>query len=338
MRFGILSDCHLGVTRFRKISNLQNTYCDINNRVFKEALNIFIENKVDAIILAGDLFDSPNPGVQSIVVANALSLTNIPTYILGGNHDFSQRDHAIGCHPFSLLYGNNLNFSTTESKIFDLDDCELTMLPYKCLNEENYKNIYKGKLRDKKKNSILVFHGSVDLNDSGKEESEYSLPKEVATNYDLIIAGHVHIPQIIETKSTSILVPGSLMPSAQANSHCQKPAVYIYDTENKKIKAIELKSSPKIHEIITDKINECLEEISNKKFSNDLYFIRYNGHVKDIDEYAYKRANQNVLNLSIQTSEILETTEIKKVDEFWKFIEKDYPQYYDEFKTFFKED
>lgn len=338
MRFGILSDCHLGVTRFRKISNLQNAYGDLNNKVFKDAVDTLVDKKVDAIIIAGDLFDSPNPNVQSIMVANILSETGIPTYIIGGNHDFSQRDHAIGCHPFGLLHGKNLNFSTEKPEIFNFDDCDLTLLPYKSLNPEAFKEIYTGKLRDKSKRSILVFHGHVDLNNQADDESnsEYSLPKEVAANYDLTIAGHVHIPQIIKTNSTSILVPGSLMPSAQANSKCPKPAVYIYDTGYNKIESIYLKRSPKIYELITDDINGCLEKISNKAFSNDLYFVKYNGKMKDIDEWLYKMASQNVLNLSIQTDESANAVSIKRVSEFWKFIKDTHPEYYDEFKNFLK--
>lgn len=338
MRFGVLSDCHLGITRFRKISNLQNAYGDLNNKVFKDAIDILKDKNVDAIIIAGDLFDSPNPNVQSIMVANILSETGIPTYAIGGNHDFSQRDHAIGCHPFDLLYGENLNFATSKPKIFSFDDCDLTLLPYKCLNAESYKEIYKGKLRDKNKRSILVFHGNVDLNNQsdGENVSEYLLPKEIASNYDFVVAGHVHIPQIIKTNSTSILIPGSLMPSAQANSKSPKPSVYIYDTNSKNVESINLKRSPSIHEIITDNINDCLETIANKNFSNDLYFIKYNGKMKDIDEWLYKRASQNVLNLSIQTDESLNTLPIKRVSEFWKFVKDTHPEYYDEFKNFLK--
>lgn len=336
MRFGILSDCHLGITKFRKISNLQNAYCELNNKIFKNSIDILLQNNVEAIIIAGDIFDRPNPSVQSISVAlkNLYGL-KIPVYILGGNHDYSQKDNSLGYHPFDLLKTESVYPIYDGPKIFNLNDCDLTMLPYKHLNAESYKYIYRGKLREKDKCSILIIHGYVDL-ENNSDSQEYALPKEVASNYDLVIAGHVHIPQIIKTKSTSILTPGSLMPSSQANSQSLRPSVYIYDTINKDIKSIELKNSPKIYEIITNNANKELEKIGNQEFTNDIYFIKYNGSIQDIDEYLYQKANQNILNLSVQTNEINNQVSIKKLSKFWSFVKDSYPDYYDEFKNLLK--
>lgn len=336
MRFGIFSDSHLGVTKFRKMSNLQNAYCTLNNNAFNEAIDILSDKNLDGVIIPGDLFDSPNPDVQSIIVSKSLSKLNSPVYLLGGNHCFSQRYDAIGYHAFDLLDNSNLIKIHREPKIFDFDDCDVTFVPYKHLNPDGFKKIYRGKLRSKSKCSILVVHGYVDLNDDSESE-EYRLPKEVAANYDLVIAGHIHIPQMIETDSTSILVPGSLMPSAQATAYTPKPSVYIYDTESKTYEAIPLKGVPKIKEIITDDINATLQMIADAQNSvNDIYFIRYSGKTEDIDEYLYKKANQNSLNLSIQTNEISESISIQKVSDFWTFINESYPEYYDEFKNFLK--
>lgn len=340
MRFGIFSDAHLGVSKFRKLTNLQNTYSLINYEAFKEALSIIKDKNVDGIIIPGDLFHSPNPSVQSIVVANELSKLHIPIYLLGGNHDYSQRDNIIGYHPFHLINGDNLECIVDDCKFYDFIDCDLTMIPYKSLNAETFKKIYKGKLINKSKKSILAIHGYVDLNSNNSqnnsEDSEYALPKEIAANYDLVISGHVHIPQLIKTESTTILTPGSLMPSNQSNSNTLKPSVYIYDSSNGDIDIINLKNSPKIHNIITNDINQELQKISESEFNNDLYFIKYNGRMKDIDEYYYMKASQNVLNLSIQTSEIIKEIEIEKVSDFWNFIKDSHPNYYDEFKELLK--
>ncbi len=338
MRFGILSDTHLGKSRFRKISNMQNTFCDLGNKVFEEAMGILGDpsHDIDAVLIVGDLYDSPNPSVQSIKVANSLVKLDVPKYILGGNHDFSQKDATIGCHPFDLLKGSKIITVYEQGKFFDFDDCDLTMIPYKSLNEDSFKSLYRGKLRDKSKCSILLIHGSIDLN-GDSESLDYTLPKSVAANYNLVIAGHVHLAQLIKTKTTSILVPGSIMPSAQANSNALKPSVYIYDTDSKKIESIELKLSPKIYDVITDDINVALEKIANQNFSNDLYFVKYNGKMQDIDEYLYKRASQNILNLSIQTNEQIEiNTPVKKMSDFWTYVDESCPIYYDEFKSLLK--
>lgn len=382
MKIGIMSDCHLGVSKFRKqLSNSQNMYQTINNNAYLEAINDFINEKVKIVIIAGDLFDSPNPSVQSITIALSglakLNEARIQTFILGGNHDYSQRDNVSGYHPFNLfsiskfkyvkcINNGYLNTNFTEKKIRKKGDVinliDLTMLPYKSLKSEFFKEIYKGSLKEKrdkyigKRNinicngeneiadicSILTIHGYVDFDETSEME-DYALPLEVARNYDLIIAGHVHIPNLIETKSTTILTPGSLMPSNLSGESTQSPAIYIYDTNVKEIsKKIELNSPPKIHEIVTSDINDILETIINKtnetKQFNDLYFIRYNGKIEKVDEALYKQASQNTLNLSIQTNEQLENVKIEKVSDFWSFIKQDYPNYYGEFKELLKGD
>lgn len=340
MRFGILPDVHLGVKKFRKLSNMQNAYCDLNNKVFEEAIHILNdpEHAIDAILSVGDLFDTPNPSVQSIKIASNLFKLNMSKYILGGNHDFSQKNTAMGCHPFDLLQDKNMISVYENPSFFDFDDCDLTMIPYKSLNENSFKDVYKGKLRDKKKCSILLIHGFIDLNGDSDSE-DYTLPKTVASNYDFIAAGHIHLGQFMQTDTTSILIPGALMPSAQANSNSIVPSVYIYDTKDKKITSIPLTLSPKVYEVITEDINEVLKEISEQNYSNNLYFVQYNGKMQDIDEYWYKRASQNILNLNIQTNELIESNVcIKKISDFWTYVRESCPGCYDEFKSFLKEE
>lgn len=345
MRFGILPDCHLGIARFRKMLHLQNAYSLINNMVFDQAMNIFKDpaNRVDAAISPGDLFDSPDPSVMSNKIAKrAFNGLGRPSFIIGGNHDYSQRDAAVECHPFDLLDGNyggegHIELVYREAKVFDLEDCELTMIPYKCLNPDTFKSVYRGKLRSKKKTSILVIHGYVDL-DGKSEAPEYALPKEVAANYHLVVCGHVHMPYFSKTKSTCILTPGSLMPSTKATSQTQRPSVYIYDTETRKLETIELTLSPKVIEIATDDINASLESIANRGYSNDLYFVRYNGKMQDVDEGLYRMAVQSCLNLALQTNEIpdFNNVTLKKVPDFWTFVKENHAEWYEEFKNVLK--
>ena len=72
MKIGIFSDCHLGIRKFRKIYNYQNSYESLTNTVFNEALTIMKNKKVDNLIIAGDLFDNPNPSIKTIKEAYKL--------------------------------------------------------------------------------------------------------------------------------------------------------------------------------------------------------------------------------------------------------------------------
>ena len=360
VKIGILSDCHLGARQFRKSSKLMNTYCDLNNKSFEEAVDTLIENNVDYIFIAGDLFDSPNPDIYSLrfanKVLNKLVDKNTPIYLLGGNHDYSQMNNNLSCHPFDLLENPNIiKVYNHESMFgFDVNDSNnlpftLTMIPYKSMNYETFGRIYQPEICiDSNKNNkpnILMIHGCVDLNNMANNTNndnvmqEYYLPKTVAMNYDFIICGHVHLPCIINNDNCKILTPGSLMPSNMANNYTFKPSVYIASIEadnNISIKSIHLQTPPNVLEIVTNDINHTLETIIDKYPYNDIVYIKYNGKIEDVDEGLYKKAFQKLLNLSLQTDislDHLNTDNKENLGDFWDFIKNNHNEYYDEFKN-----
>lgn len=365
MKIGIISDCHLGERRFRKITNHgQNAFCSLNNQLFLESLEIFKENNIDQMIIAGDIFNTPNPDVQSILIANKLkNIKNsngkdIIVNILGGNHEYSQKSNSCGFHAFNIFDDIGNNIKTIYDSFFkiDYDDCCMTFIPYKSLNYKTFSEIYNGTLNEKLKNDvklygkerkhILIFHGFVDLNNdyiedisNESQENLFALPKEIASNYNLIVSGHIHLSSLIETENIKILTPGSLMPSKASSENNYNPCVYIYDTDDGSIMSHKLKNAPKIFSIDTNDINKELENISNSNFYNSIYSINYSGKMKDVDEYLYKKAIQNSLNISLRTNENFDrgSENMKEIGDFWTFIKDNHFNYYDEFKEFIKE-
>lgn len=86
MKFGHLADCHLGGWRYPELQQL-------NFESFKSALEICKKEKVDFILIAGDLFDSPYPPIETIKDAfnefRKLKEANIPVFFIAGSHDYS---------------------------------------------------------------------------------------------------------------------------------------------------------------------------------------------------------------------------------------------------------
>lgn len=382
MKIGILSDCHLGQRKFRKMANgNQNMWSFMNYNAFNEAIDILADQNADLVIIAGDLFDHPNPDVHSLQVANKalgklVKGKGIPLRILGGNHDYSELNSSLNCHPFDLLENfDDRSFDrvkTVHSNIsmehLGADQrITLTMVPYGLLNSENFAKMYRWLEAENAKHggknfNILAIHGYVNLQgqtvdmDDGSQTSLYGLPKEVAQNYNLIICGHVHLPGTLYAGETTILTPGSLMPSNMAinsfddmgdvngkNQSC----VYTFDTSDKTLKTFAIKSAPKVHFAVTSDINSTLKVISESdiKSSNNygIYNIKYNGVMEDVDEYLYKKAFANSLNINIQTEfntmnvpdDIMEL--FGKNSDFWNFVDKNYHDRYDEFKALLNE-
>lgn len=86
MKFAHLGDCHLGGWRFPELQEL-------NMQSFSQALDICIKEKLDMVLIAGDLFDSAYPSIeilkQTFAEFKKLKDANIPCFIIAGSHDYS---------------------------------------------------------------------------------------------------------------------------------------------------------------------------------------------------------------------------------------------------------
>ncbi len=86
MKFAHIADCHLGGW---KIPELQ----ELNFKSFQKAMAHCISEKVDFVLIAGDLFDSAYPPIdilkETFYELRKLKEKNIPCYIIAGSHDFS---------------------------------------------------------------------------------------------------------------------------------------------------------------------------------------------------------------------------------------------------------
>jgi len=86
VRFAHIADCHLGGWRQKELQ-------DVNFQSFQKAVERSIAEKVDFIILAGDLFDSAYPPIEilkdSFTEFKKIKDAGIPVFIIAGSHDFS---------------------------------------------------------------------------------------------------------------------------------------------------------------------------------------------------------------------------------------------------------
>lgn len=91
-KFAHLADCHLGAQKVPELKKLEI-------KAFKECLDICVEEKVDFIIIAGDLFHSTLPDMKIVKEAigklKEVKDKGIPVYINYGSHDFSPTGTSI---------------------------------------------------------------------------------------------------------------------------------------------------------------------------------------------------------------------------------------------------
>ena len=86
IKFAHMGDCHLGGWRFPELQEL-------NMQSFAYALDFCIKDKVDMVLITGDLFDSAYPSIEILKRTFAefkkLKDANIPCYLIAGSHDYS---------------------------------------------------------------------------------------------------------------------------------------------------------------------------------------------------------------------------------------------------------
>lgn len=86
MKFAHLADCHLGGWRQPELKEL-------NFRSFQKAVEICRKERVDFVLIAGDLFDSAYPPIETLKDTfrefRKLKEDNIPVFLIAGSHDYS---------------------------------------------------------------------------------------------------------------------------------------------------------------------------------------------------------------------------------------------------------
>ena len=189
MKFSHISDTHLGLIQYGLEEREQDIYDSFN-----QAIDISIQDKVDFVIFAGDIFHTPNPsGTAILQMANALKRlkeNEIESFFVLGEHDISR----VRSTPIPYVY-HNLEFSKYVGRgepvyykdvmIVGFDKIrknEMTGLEEKFLRVESLADKHKG-------HKILVLHqGITEVNKFAGEVNSTDLPK----NFTYYAMGHLH--------------------------------------------------------------------------------------------------------------------------------------------------
>ena len=189
MKFSHISDTHLGLIQYGLEEREQDIYDSFN-----QAIDISIQDKVDFVIFAGDIFHTPNPsGTAILQMANALKRlkeNEIESFFVLGEHDISR----VRSTPIPYVY-HNLEFSKYVGRgepvyykdvmIVGFDKIrknEMTGLEEKFLRVESLAEEHKG-------HKILILHqGITEVNKFAGEVNSTDLPK----NFTYYAMGHLH--------------------------------------------------------------------------------------------------------------------------------------------------
>ena len=250
MRFLHLSDLHLG-KRVNEFSMLED-----QAYILKEILNIIDEQKVEAVLIAGDIYDKVIPSAEAVRLLDdfltRIAARELPVFLISGNHDSAER----------IAFGSRLMSSRQIylSPVFESDvepvtisdrygEINIYMLPFvkpslvkRVYPEEEiitYQDAVNAAVQhmqiDTDKRNILLAHqfvtgaarcDSEELSVGGVDDVDVS----VFDGFDYVALGHLHGPQKIGKETVRYSGTPLKYSFSEAN---QKKAAVIVDVEEK---------------------------------------------------------------------------------------------------------
>ena len=242
------SDWHLGATEGeRELREDQYFFID-------EICRIVEERQVDAVLLAGDVYD------RSVGSASAIRLYNYAmericrdlkktVLTIAGNHDSADRLSSCG----SLLEKAGLYISGAaerEARVVAFDDAEVFLLPW--VTEEKVRSLYPEErisdltgayqvltdhMRERfspDKKHIVVSHAFITNAETSTSDraAEIGFATQVSASvfdgFDYVALGHIHKPQNV---NGHIRYSGTPMPYSFGKEESQEKSVTLLDTE-----------------------------------------------------------------------------------------------------------
>ncbi len=340
MKFAHLSDCHIGGWREPRLR-------DANTKSFIMAVGKCLAEKVDFILISGDLFNTAVPGIDSLKMAveqlKKIKDADIPVYFIAGSHDFSPSgktmldvlEHAglaVNVARGEELPDNRIKLHFTVDKKTGV---KITgMLGKKGgLEKGYYYQLAKEHLESEPGFKIFMFHSALaELKPKDLEQMDAMAVSLMPSGFDYYAGGHVHVVdrQTIG-KYKNIVYPGPIFPNNFAEVEKLKHGSFVI-VENGNVLHVPLVVHPTVCISLdaTDKTPseveaEVRQQLLKNELSNALVTIRVSGCLRqgrpadvrwnDVFHEVYSRKAYFVMkNSNAFTSKDLEVIMVKEAN------------------------
>lgn len=244
MKYAHLADLHLGSWREPKMR-------DLSTQAFLTAIDQCLQNKIDFILFAGDIFNTSLPSLDTLKIVTKklkeLKDKNIPLYVIAGSHDFSPSGKTM----IDVLENAGLLKNVCKGKIhpetkelhleFTVDpktNAKLTgILGRKGqLDKTYYQNLHLENLEQEPGYKIFMFHTTLaEMKPKHLEKIESQPASFLPKGFQYYAGGHIHHPTKIELEGYGTLTyPGALFPNNFAEVEKYSHGGYYIITANEK--------------------------------------------------------------------------------------------------------
>ena len=351
MKFAHLADCHIGSWRDPKLK-------DTSTLAFCKAVDKCIKEKVDFIMIAGDLFNTSFPRLDNLktVVTKFKQLKdlNIPVYIVPGSHDYSPSGKTIlDVLEEAGLFINVFKGAVEDGKLklnFTVDrktGAKITGILGKrgALEKSYYEKLATEHLEKENGYKIFLFHSGIDELKPKEMENIISQPLSLLPKgFNYYAGGHVHIVDDKQIEGYGrIAYPGPLFPNSFAElEKLERGGFFIVEDEDVTWEPIQIYNVEKIqidcnHKAPSQIKTEIFEKIKNKEYNNTIILIRFQGILesgkpsdidfKEIFNALYDKSAYFVMKSShaVQSKEFEEIkTDARNVEDVESFLIKEH--------------
>lgn len=300
MRFVHFADCHIDGYKDPRLAKLGHDN-------FSYVIDFILDKKVDFVLLAGDLFNTALPRVDSLKFVTAqlkrLQEKNIPVYIIPGSHDYSPHGRTM----LDVLELAGLVINVAKGEVNEKGQLELSfvqdektgvhitgimgragMLDQQLYNKINTTNIPNGK-------KIFMFHTSIQELKTPKLENMDASPLHLLpSGFEYYAGGHVHIVNKFSSPEyKNVVYPGPTFPNSFSELEDLGQGSFVYYENNdfkhefipnKKVISVHIDGDKQSCEEIYDKTKLWIEKTS---MENAIVLLRFSGLVEgkttDID-------------------------------------------------------
>ncbi len=294
MKFAHMADCHIGSWREPKLR-------DLSMNAFSRAIEISINEKVDFVLISGDLFNTAMPSFESLKgtvrILKDIKDNKIPVYIIPGSHDFSPSGKTM----IDILEEAGLLTDVFKGRVKDKEmvldftidkktGAKITGIIGKrgMLEKAYYEALNRSVLEEEEGFKIFMLHTAItEFKPGDMEEMDSSPLSLLPKGFDYYAAGHVHY--VFKKKQEgygTIAYPGPLFPNNfRELEKLNSGGFYIFDNGNLLFKEVKVIDTFCIcldcSDMVPSQVDAALfDEIKEMNFKDTIVMIRLFGNLK----------------------------------------------------------
>ena len=323
IKFIHCADVHLGSPLVAASKEKQNLLNDAIENALKNMVDLAINENVDFVVIAGDLFDgkmtNASIGRKFKSIMKPLEENKIYTYVLFGNHD------AEGKH--SLTFSNSEYmkfFSASNAQTFKIEDKKIAVHGQSFKTQsvtDNLAKQYPQKLDGYF--NIGVLHTSLNGREGHDNYAPCSINDLENKNYDYWALGHIHKKEIVKEANPTIIYSGNIQ--GRHSKESEEKGCFLVKIDDNNIITPTFKQLNKVefYDIEVDIEDVTTEDELNSKIKENLQNILIESFLKltlkGKTELHYKINVENI-KLSLPTN--IELVKFKNKTTFPKSAEE----------------